>query len=98
MKYTKENQFAQNLAPHVLALVDKKFSVKRAVSYKSSSQDVVSDLDYAVDKLIFGKISSAFPKDTLVTEESSPEQFKEIMRGKRGWIVDPLCGSQNVAH
>lgn len=97
MKYTRENQFVHRLLPRVLALVDKKFSAKRAVSYKSSAQDVVSDLDYAVDKLLVGEVSRAFPKDILVTEESSPEQMQEIFDGKHGWIVDPLCGSRNVA-
>lgn len=97
MQYSKENQFIQKLAPRILKLVESQLSGTRTIAHKSTKQDVASDLDLAVDKLIVRAISSAFPRDILVTEESSPELIKEISAGKRGWIVDPLCGSANVA-
>lgn len=97
MQYTKENQFIQKLAPRILKLVEKQLGETRTIAHKSAKQDVASDLDLAVDALIVRAISATFPRDILATEESSPERLKKIFDGKRGWIVDPLCGSQNVA-
>lgn len=97
MRHSQENQFIQKLAPQILKLVEKQFSAARTIAHKSAKQDVASDLDLSVDALIIRAISAAFPCDILVAEESSPDQFKEIIIGKRGWIVDPLCGSLNVA-
>ncbi|WP_279483469.1 inositol monophosphatase [Aureimonas sp. SK2] len=54
-------------------------------------QDVVSDADVAVEKLIRARLAEAFPEDAFFGEESGRSEFSA---GQGIWVVDPIDGTQ----
>jgi len=95
MNYQKEHRIIGKLAQMVIALVDRDFGKPRTVSAKSSAGDVVTDLDKKVDSLITDKLRAAFPRDHIVSEESSAHA---VPKTGRAWVIDPICGTSNLAH
>ncbi len=55
--------------------------------------DIVTDTDLSVESAILDDIRRAFPGDTIVSEETSPN---ELVTG-RTWAVDPIDGTVNMA-
>lgn len=67
----------------------------KELSFKSSVNDPVTDVDKASEAMIVKKIKEAFPDHSILAEES----------GKSGsgrdvpvWVIDPLDGTVNYAH
>ncbi|RIY01852.1 inositol monophosphatase [Aureimonas flava] len=54
-------------------------------------QDVVSEADVAVEKLIRDRLAEAFPDDAFFGEESGRSDFSA---GQGIWVVDPIDGTQ----
>jgi myo-inositol-1(or 4)-monophosphatase len=54
-------------------------------------QDVVTEADGAVERLIKARIAQAFPDDAVFGEESGGAF------GERVWVVDPIDGTANFA-
>lgn len=57
--------------------------------------DLVTDADFATEKVILDIISGEFPDDEILAEETENE---EILSNSRTWIVDPIDGTTNFAH
>ena len=57
--------------------------------------DLVTDLDYAMERHIASAIRESFPGDAVVGEEMDP--VRELPQG-RAWTVDPIDGTVNMAH
>lgn len=57
--------------------------------------DLVTDVDFAMEKYIAAAICENFPGDTVVGEELNP--LRELPAG-RAWTVDPIDGTVNMAH
>ncbi len=66
-----------------------------SVDYKDAAQDdPVTTADHAADAIIVAALRAAFPKDTIVTEESAlPVDYA---RAERCWFVDPLDGTKEL--
>lgn len=63
------------------------------IESKGTAGDLVTDLDFASENLIIGRLRAAFPGHRIVAEESG-----ELSGDHRwSWIVDPLDGTNNVA-
>jgi myo-inositol-1(or 4)-monophosphatase len=58
--------------------------------------DLVTDADFASERLIAERIEEAFPDDHLLAEEGTETQ--SAASAERCWIVDPLDGTTNYAH
>ncbi len=56
--------------------------------------DLVTDLDYSVEKILTAKIHENFPEDKLIAEEFSANKLTE----ERTWSVDPIDGTVNMAN
>ena len=65
-----------------------------SVGQKTSSVNLVTEMDVAAEKLIVAWILEAFPTHTIVAEETRAE----ARRGTHTWIIDPLDGTTNYAH
>jgi len=65
-----------------------------AVEAKASAQDVVSEADRAVERLVRTRISAAFPEDGFLGEEYGTEP------GRSGlvWVIDPIDGTSPYLH
>lgn len=57
--------------------------------------DLVTDVDFAMEKFISSAIESEFGGDCVVGEELNP--LRELPAG-RSWTVDPVDGTVNMAH
>lgn len=95
--YDSEQAAVQALTAAVFTAVQQQRQHIQAVVTKSNPADVVSNIDTTIDVLISRTLHRHFPDDIIVTEESSSERWPEVLAGKRGWVVDPICGSLNAA-
>lgn len=69
-----------------------RFSQEKKIKSKGP-KDIVTDVDVAVEKLIFEQLTSHFPDMGMIGEES----FKGDMPGGFVWVVDPIDGTRNFA-
>ena len=67
----------------------------RVSAREKGPADLVTEADFASQKLIAERLHNAFPDHTLLAEEEGAEtDFDAPWR----WIVDPLDGTMNFAH
>jgi myo-inositol-1(or 4)-monophosphatase len=75
-------------------LVLSKFG-KSEISYKGSSNNLVTDADRASERLIAKMIADKFPQASILGEE---EHTLKDINAEELWIVDPIDGTTNYAH
>lgn len=63
-----------------------------AASYEKRDGSPVTDADLAADKVIRTYVTSAFPRDALLTEEGQDDSAR--LDNPRCWIVDPIDGTE----
>lgn len=66
----------------------------RAITFKQSGIDLVTDADRQAEEAIVTCIRSHCPDDTILSEERGAEMGRSPYR----WIVDPLDGTTNYTH
>lgn len=74
-----------------------KFGRKINIS-KKGDINLVTEADLASEKYIIEKISSYFPKHSILAEESGESLVIIEDDNARKWIIDPLDGTTNFAH
>ena len=90
---TAEAKFFKEISKQVLDLVAG-FADKPAVAkHKGRSGDYATELDVATEYLIVAEIKKRFPGDDILAEEGSSDT---IIGENRIWIIDPICGTNNV--
>lgn len=62
-----------------------------SAAQQKAPQDVVTEADGAVERLIKSRIALAFPDDDVFGEESGGTF------GERAWVIDPIDGTANFA-
>ncbi|MGK2957028.1 MAG: inositol monophosphatase family protein [Acidimicrobiales bacterium] len=68
--------------------------VRTGIGTKTSSTDMVSEVDRASEKLIVGGIQVARPQDAILGEEGTNQEGTTGVR----WIIDPLDGTTNYLY
>jgi len=58
--------------------------------------ELVTDVDVAVDQLISQRLEEHFPGETLLSEELAPESAVHV-QAPQLWVVDPIDGTVNFA-
>ncbi len=86
-------QVAQNTAVAAGRLACEKWYQPREISSKGF-RDLVTDADFAVQKLITDRIQAHFPDHGFLTEEDDSNLPTE---GDIIWIVDPIDGTTNYS-
>lgn len=61
---------------------------------KKGKFDLVTDIDYSIEKFIKRMIKKHYPKDVIIGEEYTPNNHL----GKISWTIDPIDGTVNYAH
>jgi myo-inositol-1(or 4)-monophosphatase len=93
--------FAVALASRAGALLTASYERSMKVDRKSR-RDVVTNVDYASEKLVIEAIIERFPADAILAEESGREHgAPRTARGRwarRTWVIDPLDGTVNYAN
>ena len=80
------------------ALLTASYERVERIDYKSA-RDVVTEVDYASEKLVIDAIRDRYPDDGILAEESGHHRRRnrEAFAG-RTWVVDPLDGTVNYAN
>lgn len=74
-------------------MIRESFTQELTVSQKSGPNDLVTNMDKAVQKFLVKKIQATFPNDQVFGEEE--ELTAENPRRGRVWIIDPIDGTLN---
>lgn len=74
----------------------------RDIRYKGK-RDIVTDADYAAERIIQQTLRARFPNDQFISEEGNAPEHERLWRRVHEsndlalWIVDPLDGTTNYA-
>lgn len=86
-----------NLAKKGGALIKEKADHANEVSIKSGWGNYVTDVDLAVETILLDQITTDFPDDALLTEESNNDESQSYPTGGL-WIIDPIDGTSNFVY
>jgi myo-inositol-1(or 4)-monophosphatase len=98
--WADELAFAIDVARRAGAILLDSYERVETIDYKSK-RDVVTDADYASERLVIDAIRARFPADAILAEESG--EHAGVLRDDgsgngRTWVVDPLDGTVNYAN
>jgi myo-inositol-1(or 4)-monophosphatase len=98
--WADELDFATDLARRAGVILLDAYGRVATIDYKSK-RDVVTDADYASERLIIHAIKERFPDDAILAEESG--EHAGVLRDDgsgngRTWVIDPLDGTVNYAN
>jgi myo-inositol-1(or 4)-monophosphatase len=91
-RWTDELAFAIEVARQAGDLLLSHYERLERIDYKSK-RDVVTNADYASERLVIEAIKDRFPNDAILAEESGAHAG-----GGRSWVIDPLDGTVNYAN
>ena len=99
-RWSDELAFATDLAGRAGDILLRSYERVERIDYKSK-RDVVTDADYASERLVVDAIRARYPDDAILAEESG-EHAGVLRRDGSGngriWVVDPLDGTVNYAN
>jgi myo-inositol-1(or 4)-monophosphatase len=98
MPYHEELAFAREVTTRAGELLAGSYGRVSRIDYKSA-RDVVTEVDYASEKLLLTALRERYPDDGILAEESGHHRRRnrEPFAG-RTWVVDPLDGTVNYAN
>ena len=88
--YLRTNDRLHSLRP--AALVMRRLTCRRCSVSTKPDESLVTDADYAADRLIRETIAEAFPADGILSEETADDGSRHT--AERVWIVDPIDGTK----
>ena len=99
-RWADELTFATDLARRAGALLLGSYERIETIDYKSK-RDVVTNADYASERLVIDAIKARYPDDGILAEESG--EHAGVVRDDgshngRTWVIDPLDGTVNYAN
>ena len=99
-RWADELAFATDLARRAGAILTDSYGRIERIDYKSK-RDVVTNADYASERLVIDAIKAQFPGDAILAEESG--EHAGVLRDDgsdngRTWVIDPLDGTVNYAN
>lgn len=96
--FAKEIAFFHDIAPSIIAFVEKEFKKKLTVHYKKGDTEKLNfqtRIDKRVEEMILEEIHKRFPDDNILSEETKTEE--DIMQKGRLWIINPICGTISLS-
>ena len=99
-RWADELAFATDLARRAGTLLLDSYERIETIDYKSK-RDVVTNADYASERLVIDAIKARHPDDAILAEESG--EHAGVLRDDgshngRTWVIDPLDGTVNYAN
>ena len=99
-RWADELTFATTLARRAGTILTESYEKLDRIDYKSK-RDVVTNADYASERLVINAIKDRFPGDAILAEESG--DHAGVLRDDgssngRTWVIDPLDGTVNYAN
>jgi myo-inositol-1(or 4)-monophosphatase len=98
-RWTDELAFAVDLASRAGELLRSSYERVQQIDRKSP-RDVVTEVDYASERLAIESIRERYPHDSILAEESGHHEqaSSDADASGRRWVVDPLDGTVNYAN
>jgi myo-inositol-1(or 4)-monophosphatase len=99
-RWTDELAFATDLALRAGAVLRESYERVERIDYKSK-RDVVTNADFASERLVIDAIKARYPGDAILAEESGQHAGVRRDDGShngRTWVIDPLDGTVNYAN
>ena len=96
--FAREREVALAVAREAAAFI--RSHTGRVAVRAKGTHDLVTDVDAGAQRLIHGRLRTAFPGDAFLGEEDEADALGLALGpypGRR-WIVDPLDGTTNFAH
>ena len=98
--WADELAFATDLARRAGAILTDSYERIERIDYKSK-RDVVTNADYASERVVIDAVRARYSDDAILAEESG--EHAGVMRDDgshngRTWVVDPLDGTVNYAN
>jgi myo-inositol-1(or 4)-monophosphatase len=99
-RWADELAFATDVSRRAGAILIDSYERLERIDYKSK-RDVVTNADYASERLVIDAIKDRFPGDAILAEESG--EHAGVLRedgshNGRTWVIDPLDGTVNYAN
>ncbi|MFN2419010.1 MAG: inositol monophosphatase [Candidatus Limnocylindria bacterium] len=99
-QWVDELAFTTDVARQAGAILTESYERLDRIDYKSK-RDVVTNADFASERLVIDAIRAAFPGDAILAEESG--EHAGVLRDDgshngRTWVIDPLDGTVNYAN
>ena len=85
-----EGEFIQRIVREAEELLSRDF----AVYTKGSEGDLVTDVDYLVERFLIEKIQAEYPDFAIISEEFNPDTAMT----ENCFIIDPIDGTKNFAN
>jgi myo-inositol-1(or 4)-monophosphatase len=101
-RWADDLAFATDVATRAGDLLRDTIGRVERIDYKSA-RDVVTDADYASERLLIDAIRGRFPDDAILAEESGDHAGQasagaDAVPNGRMWVLDPLDGTVNYAN
>jgi myo-inositol-1(or 4)-monophosphatase len=100
-RWADDLAFAIDLARRAGVILVDSYERLETIDYKSK-RDVVTDADYASERLVIDAIKASHPGDAILAEESGEHAAADGATATGGdgrvWIIDPVEGTINYAN
>lgn len=93
-EYEKLADVAKQLAVEAAQIVDNAKSMNLSIDTKSSTTDMVTDIDKTVERYLCEKILHKYPNHSIVAEESGQHKGSSEI----SWVIDPIDGTTNLIY
>ena len=93
MSYQLEKNLIENCFNHINETYLTNEALTKSQHYQKGIKDVVTDIDFAVEKYLIAKIKELFKDDTIISEEFNPNNTVS----NRSWVIDPIDGTINFS-
>ena len=99
MKFAKELDVARSAALRAGEIIMASYNrISENDVDEKGRNDFVTVVDHESQGVIVDAVRSAFPRDTIVAEESLASGFNDGADPRRRWYIDPLDGTTNYIH
>lgn len=89
-------QYLEQLLYSVSGYISEQYSNRKnlVVSTKRHANDLLTEVDVNVQRMLVKEIGKEYPNDLILAEESGLDTLKYTSEN-RCWIIDPIDGTQN---
>ncbi len=93
MRLNQFDRFIQDIVREAGQSIRKNFGVVTTGRAKTNRHDIVTEADYAAERILISAIRKKFPYHNIISEESG----ELLGKSSSTWIIDPLDGTNNFA-
>jgi len=96
--YQDEFDFSLSLVKECGETIKTAFTREKKISEKSAPNDLVTETDQLVEKMLISGLRERFPQSKFIGEESVAGGEKCTLTDEPTWVIDPIDGTTNFVH